>query len=355
MNEFAAALLNWFDQSGRKHLPWQVRDAYRIWISEIMLQQTQVATVVPYYERFIQRFPNVNALAAAPLDEVLHLWTGLGYYARARNLHRTAQQLIAHHQGMMPKTLDEVQSLPGIGRSTAAAILALSYELPHAILDGNVKRVLTRYFGIHGPTSNKQIEAQLWQRAQQCTPTTRVANYTQAIMDLGALVCTRSKPLCHACPLATQCIANVQTLQSQLPTPRPKRTRPQREVYVAVISDESDAILLQQRPASGIWGGLWVCPQFDDAESCHTFIHSKVTNAKSLQKMPVIQHSFTHFDLTLRPYWAANAIARTVIADETGYCWYHPHRPAHIGLAKPVLDILKYLQIATSAIEVSDV
>jgi len=348
MNAFVDALLGWFDRAGRKHLPWQGRDPYRVWISEIMLQQTQVSTVIPYYERFRQRFPDVNSLAAAPLDEVLHLWTGLGYYARARNLHRAAKVLVEEYQGVMPTTLQQVQALPGIGRSTAAAILAQAYELPHAILDGNVRRVLTRHFGIHGFPGEKKIEALLWEAAEQHTPSVRVADYTQAIMDLGALVCTRIKPKCMECPLATSCAANAQGLQSQLPTRRPKRVRPQRIAYVAVISDSSNAVLLQQRPASGIWGGLWVCPQFDDQQSCESFVHARVENASSLQKLPVIHHAFTHFDLQLHPCWVSHATPRGLVADEAQYCWYDPQRPARIGLAKPVLDILKLLRMLAS-------
>ncbi|HVY22885.1 MAG TPA: A/G-specific adenine glycosylase [Steroidobacteraceae bacterium] len=351
MNPFASALLHWFDRAGRKHLPWQGRDAYRVWISEIMLQQTQVTTVIPYYERFMQRFPDVGALANAPLDEVLHLWTGLGYYARARHLHRAAQQLMQQHQGIMPRTLDAVQSLPGIGRSTAAAILAQAYELPHAILDGNVKRVLTRYFGIHGFPGNSSVESQLWEHAQHCTPATRVADYTQAIMDLGALVCTCKNPLCHTCPLAGTCIANAHGLQSQLPTPRPKRKRPQRVAHVAVISNHSNAVLLQQRPAAGLWGGLWVCPQFDDEASCKAFVQSIVMSNASIRNLPVIHHAFTHFDLQLHPWWAADATPREVVADTAGYCWYDPLHPARIGLAKPVLDILKCLNRAQAPLE----
>lgn len=347
MNSFALTLLQWFDASGRKQLPWQGHDAYRVWISEIMLQQTQVTTVIPYYERFMQRFPDVHTLAAASLDEVLHLWTGLGYYARARNLHRAAQQLVKEHQGTMPTTLEVVQSLPGIGRSTAAAILAQVYELPYAILDGNVKRVLTRYFGIHGFPGSKPVESQLWALAQDHTPTSRVADYTQAIMDFGALLCTRSSPACETCPLAADCIANAQGLQSQLPTPRPRRNRPQRIAHVAVISDSTNAVLLQQRPPAGIWGGLWVCPQFEDEASCEAFVQSAVMSASSLIKLPVIHHAFTHFDLQLHPYWSANATPRHAVADGAGYCWYDPQRPARIGLAKPVLEILKMLHVNT--------
>jgi len=345
MNAFANTLLAWFDHAGRKHLPWQGRDGYRVWISEIMLQQTQVATVIPYYQRFMQRFPDVHSLANASLDEVLHLWTGLGYYARARNLHRAAQQLVQQHQGVMPRSMEAVQALPGIGRSTAAAILAQAFELPHAILDGNVKRVLTRYFGVHGFPGDKKIEAQLWIHAEQCTPSERVADYTQAIMDLGALLCTRSKPACDACPLNTSCAANARGWQSQLPTPKPKRARPTHVAYAAVISDENHAVLLQQRPPTGIWGGLWTCPQFDDAADCEAFLHMRAGTAQTLQKLPVIHHAFTHFDLHLHPYWIARATLQSQVADDAGYCWYHPQQPARIGLAKPVLDIFNRMQI----------
>ena len=350
-DQVASALLSWFDHAGRKHLPWQQqRSPYRVWISEIMLQQTQVATVIPYYERFMQRFPDVYTLAAAPLDEVLHLWTGLGYYARARNLHRAAQQLVSEHQGEFPAALADVQALSGIGRSTAAAILAQSRNEPHAILDGNVKRVLTRYFGVRGHPSVKSVEAQLWQHATACTPMQRVADYTQAIMDLGSLVCTRTKPKCNDCPLHKHCVAQAQGLQAQLPTPRPKRNRPQRVAYVAVVSDASSSLLLEQRPAAGIWGGLWVCPQFDSEALCSEFLTARFGTAAQVQALPPMHHAFTHFDLCLHPRWLSNAHASYAIADSTGYCWYDPQQPPRIGLAKPVLDILNFLraQHATS-------
>ena len=226
-NEFAAALLGWFDVSGRKHLPWQQRiTPYRVWVSEIMLQQTQVATVIPYYERFMQRFPEVQALAAAPEDEVLHLWTGLGYYARARNLLQASRRIVADHGGEFPDTLEAVQALPGIGRSTAGAILAISKSQRHPILDGNVKRVLTRYFGIQGFPGETAVERQLWSLADACTPAERVADYTQAIMDLGATVCVRSRPLCVVCPMHDSCVARREGMQALLPTPRPRKERP---------------------------------------------------------------------------------------------------------------------------------
>lgn len=346
MNSFASALLDWFDRQGRKHLPWQQqRTPYRVWISEIMLQQTQVTTVIPYYERFMRRFPAVQALAEAPLDEVLHLWTGLGYYARARNLHRAAQQVVNEHGGEFPTGMEAVQTLPGVGRSTAAAILALSRDEPHAILDGNVKRVLTRCFGIAGFPGDKKVEAQLWQQAEACLSQQRVAEYTQAIMDLGAMVCTRSKPRCEQCPLQLQCVAYAQNRQAQLPTPRPKRARPRRHAYVAVVRDAAGAVLLEQRPAAGIWGGLWVCPQFESEAARDEWLQRQFVSAHDVCDLPLIEHAFTHFDLQLSARRVTAAPAHGV-AESAGYCWYDPRQPARIGLAKPVLDILRWCEQA---------
>lgn len=341
---FADALLSWFDHSGRKHLPWQQqRTPYSVWISEIMLQQTQVATVIPYYERFMQRFPEVPALAAAPLDEVLHQWTGLGYYARARNLHRAAQIVVDQHDGQFPDAHAELLALPGIGRSTAGAILALARDERHAILDGNVKRVLTRRFAIHGYPGEKPIEAQLWSLAEACTPHTRVADYTQAIMDLGATLCTRSKPRCSECPVQGQCLAQAQGLQAQLPTGKPKSIRPQREAFALVARNSQGAVLLEQRPPAGLWGGLWVCPQFDTQAAMQEWIDANLNHNGSSLAMPTIEHAFTHFDLRLRPTLLTAAARVATVADKPGYCWYDPRQPARIGLAKPVLDILKAL------------
>jgi A/G-specific adenine glycosylase len=329
-------LLEWFDCSGRKHLPWQQDPTpYRVWVSEIMLQQTQVATVLGYYERFMQRFPDVRALAAAPVDEVLHLWTGLGYYARARNLHRAAQLVVAEHGGEFPQTIDTVQALPGIGRSTAGAILALSRGQRHPILDGNVKRVLARYFGIEGFPGEREVEKRLWSLADECTPGERVARYTQAIMDLGATVCVRSRPLCAACPLAGHCVARIEGRQSALPAPRPKKLRPQRTAYVVLMVRDDGAVLLQRRPPAGIWGGLWTLPQFDDVAA----IPAALSGERGATSLPPYFHSFTHFDLTLHPL-LVRAAAVQAVADNESYCWYEPARPAKIGLAKPAVDLI---------------
>jgi A/G-specific adenine glycosylase len=343
--QFATALLAWFDVSGRKHLPWQrQRTPYRVWISEIMLQQTQVATVIPYYERFMERFPDVTSLAAAPLDEVLHLWTGLGYYARARNLHRASQSVVNEHAGEFPQLHADLHALPGIGRSTASAILALARDERHAILDGNVKRVLARYFAIEGYPGGKRIEAQLWTLAEACTPHARVADYTQAIMDLGATLCTRSKPRCGECPVQAHCQAFAQGRQAQLPTAKPRTIRPQREAFALVARNTQGAVLLEQRPPAGLWGGLWICPQFETHAAMQLWIDVHLQHDGVMHALPIIDHAFTHFDLRLQPALLTAATQLATVADTAGLCWYDPKSPPRIGLAKPVLDILKALE-----------
>jgi len=341
---FSAALLAWFDRHGRKDLPWQRdRTPYRVWVSEIMLQQTQVATVIPYYERFMARFPNVAALASASLDEVLHLWTGLGYYARARNLHRAAQIVVREHGGEFPRTFEEVQALPGIGRSTAGAILALSLDQRHPILDGNVKRVLTRVFGIQGFPGEVAVERQLWELADACTPSERVAQYTQAIMDLGATVCTRSRPACAACPMQSRCIAFRDGLQAVLPTPRPKRVRPRRSAYALILRSAEGALLLEQRPAEGLWGGLWMFPQFDSREAALAWASERfAVRDANVQTLPPYEHAFTHFDLELHPL-VVEVDTPHAIADAGSHLWYDPRNPARVGLTKPALALIAVL------------
>lgn len=343
--DFAAALLAWFDVCGRKHLPWQQQiTPYRVWVSEIMLQQTQVATVIPYYEQFMQRFPNVQALAAAPDDEVLHLWTGLGYYARARNLLRAARLIVAEHGGQFPDTLETVQALPGIGRSTAGAILAISRSQRHPILDGNVKRVLTRYFGVHGFPGETAVERQLWVLADACTPAERVADYTQAIMDLGATVCVRSRPLCVVCPMHDSCVARREAMQALLPTPRPRKERPARTAFAAILRREDGAVLLERRPPAGIWGGLWTFPQFDAHDAALAWMEQHSAGEPLLtHSLPPYSHSFTHFDLTLQPIVGRNVRERLAVADAERYCWYDARQPAKIGLAKPAVDLIRGL------------
>ena len=342
MRSIAGPLLAWFDRAGRKHLPWQRNPTpYRVWVSEIMLQQTQVATVIGYYERFMQQFPDVRALAAAPVDEVLHLWTGLGYYARARNLHCAAQLIVAEHDGEFPPTIEAAQALPGIGRSTAGAILSLSRSQRHPILDGNVKRVLARYFGVDGFPGEREVEKTLWALADECTPIDRVANYTQAIMDLGATLCVRSRPLCAACPLTEHCVARIEGRQSTLPTARPKKIRPQKSAYVVMMVRDDGAVLLEHRPPAGIWGGLWTLPQFDEREAVQAWIRER-SNVERTNTMPPYAHSFTHFDLTLHPL-VVSSVPITAMHDGDRYRWYEPRQPARIGLAKPAVELIRAL------------
>ena len=341
---FSSAILAWFESHGRKQLPWQIdRTPYRVWISEIMLQQTQVATVIPYYERFMQRFPNVRELAAAPLDEVLHLWTGLGYYARARNLQRAARVLVEQHGSEFPDDLDTVQRLPGIGRSTAGAILALSRGARHPILDGNVKRVLARHFGVEGFPGETAVAQRLWALAEAHTPFTRVADYTQAMMDLGATLCTRSRPACERCPIEATCVARAAGTQARLPTPRPKRVRPERRAIVALLQREDATIYLEQRPASGLWGGLWSLPQFDDLTALQQWLADRGLRTSAANvTLPTYHHAFTHFDLVLTPIvYTVSAVAG--IADDGRHCWYDPVAPRRIGLSKPTVDLVAAL------------
>ncbi|HMN44027.1 MAG TPA: A/G-specific adenine glycosylase [Povalibacter sp.] len=342
IRELAPALLDWFDRAGRKHLPWQQdRTPYRVWVSEVMLQQTQVATVIPYYQRFMARFPDVHALAAAPTDEVLHLWTGLGYYARARNLQKAAQAVAANHAGVFPESIDAVQALPGIGRSTAGAILALSRDQRHPILDGNVKRVLARYFGIDGFPGETGVERELWRLADLCTPAQRVADYTQAIMDLGATVCVRSRPLCTVCPLSEHCIARIEHRQTSLPTPKPKKARPQRSAFAVIAMNDAGAVLLERRPPTGLWGGLWTFPQFEDRDAAMSWMSTAGHPAS--RQLPDYRHSFTHYDLTLQPLLIRVAGTPAAIAEADTRLWYDPRQPARIGLAKPAVELIAML------------
>ncbi len=339
---FSTKVLSWFDQYGRKDLPWQKNcDPYCIWISEIMLQQTRVETVIPYYEKFIHRFPNVKKLAAASIDEVLHYWTGLGYYARARNLHKAAQYICTIHDGEFPKHFDAVLVLPGVGRSTAAAILALSFNKPHAILDGNVKRVLARYFCVEGWPGQRTVEDQLWRHAESLLPNKRIADYTQAMMDLGATLCTRTKPDCAHCPVHQSCTANVQQRQHELPTPKPTKNLPKKEIFIAIVQDRDGAVWLEKRPTTGIWGGLYSFPEFSASTKMDNWL-VKTWKTYSLNSlgMPAITHTFSHFRLIMHPtviQLGNKPIG--VMEDELGV-WYKASTQK-IGLAAPVRKTLQ--------------
>ena len=299
---FGARLLAWYDHHGRKMLPWKrVRDPYRIWVSEIMLQQTQVATVIPYFERFIKRFPDIRTLARARADSVLHLWSGLGYYARARNLHKAARQIVTDHDGKFPRDIESAVHLPGIGRSTAGAILALAFNQRHAILDGNVKRVLARYHAMDTPLNTQTAGAKLWELAQRHTPRIRIADYTQAIMDLGATVCTRANPDCVRCPVRVGCKARTLGTPQNFPVIAKRKTLPVKKVNMLLIRDTRNRVLLVKRPPAGLWGGLWglpECTQKNVRAWCQTHIGLDIRP----QKMwPMFRHSFSHFHLDITP------------------------------------------------------
>jgi A/G-specific adenine glycosylase len=339
----AAALIAWHAQHGRHDLPWQLdRTPYRVWVSEIMLQQTQVATVRDYYRRFMQRFPDVHALAAAPVDEVLHLWSGLGYYSRARNLQRAAQRIVNEYGGELPADIAGLSQLPGIGRSTAAAILALSAGARHAILDGNVRRVLARYFGVEGSPSERRVEQALWQLAERCTPQTDVATYTQAIMDLGATLCTRRNPLCLHCPLSADCAARGSGRQHALPAPRVRAARRHRQVVMLLAQREDGHVLLTRRPEQGVWGGLWTPPEFTDAAAARAYCAQRFAESQlAAAPLPPVEHAFTHFDLTITP-WPARC-GGLGIMEGPGVLWYNTRAPARIGVPAPIATLLALL------------
>jgi A/G-specific adenine glycosylase len=338
---FAPALLAWFDVDGRHDLPWQ-RDPtpYRVWVSEIMLQQTQVATVVPYFESFMQRFPDIRTLAAARLDAVLHLWSGLGYYARARNLHRAAQVMMRKHGGRFPATFEEVMALPGIGRSTAGAILSLASGQRHPILDGNVKRVLARYFGVEGYPGEAEVERRLWALAEACMPQQRVAQYTQGIMDLGATLCTRSRPACLLCPVGADCVARLAGTQERLPAPKPRTRRPRREAWLVVARRGEQKVLLERRPPTGIWGGLWGLPEFPTRAHAEQWCRENLSGASTPVHGDTVRHAFSHFDYEMRPLVVRCHGKSAELRDDDRYRWYDPREPLQVGLPKPIAKII---------------
>jgi A/G-specific adenine glycosylase len=343
---FAAALIDWHARHGRHDLPWQRdRSPYRVWVSEIMLQQTQVATVIPYYERFMQRFPDVGTLAAAPLDDVLHLWSGLGYYARARNLHRAAVRIAEEHGGRFPESFEAVATLPGIGRSTAGAILALSRGERFPILDGNVRRVLSRHFAVEGDASDRAVLEKLWDLSEECTPARHADTYTQAIMDLGATVCVRRNPSCATCPFSTTCIACRTGRQHELPSPRPARARRLRQVFMlAAMRDDGD-VLLERRPERGIWGGLWCLPEFASAAEAADYAQRVLQGApRALVPLATVEHAFTHFDLVITPL-LAHCSGPEEAAPGAGATtqWFRARQPAKLGLPAPIRLLLASL------------
>ena len=342
-------LLAWYDRHGRKTLPWKRgRDPYRIWVSEIMLQQTQVATVIPYFERFLARFPELRTLAKAKPDDVLHLWTGLGYYARARNLHRAARVIVEEHHNKFPREFEAITALPGIGRSTAGAILALAFGQRHAILDGNVKRVLARYHAVDTPNNKREAEERLWLLAEKHTPYSRIADYTQAIMDLGATLCTRTKPDCPHCPLRAGCRARKLGTPQDFPVRTARVITPVKTTHMLMIHDPRGRVLLTQRPPVGLWGGLWGFPECadDDVQAwCRKTLGLKI---KTEKPWPVLRHAFSHFRLDITPI-PARVVGGTMQAMENAETvWYKLGQPAARGFSAPVKHLLEQLKVGRS-------
>lgn len=347
MTEFAERLLDWFDEHGRKDLPWQhPKDAYRIWVSEVMLQQTQVQTVIPYFERFMERFPDVGALAGAAQDEVLQHWSGLGYYARARNLHRAAQTIRDEHNGRFPDSLDLAIGLPGVGKSTAGAILSLAFDQRHTILDGNVKRVLARHEAVEGWPGKTSVSKRLWEVAERNTPTERTADYTQAIMDLGATLCTRSKPACERCPVSSDCLAFNRVSVTLFPGRKPKKEKPLRATTM-IIARHDGHVYLERRPESGIWGGLWSLPevQGDAVEDwCRDKLASGVAN---VEPWHLLRHSFSHYDLDILPIVVRVETPLSKVADSGDATWHRIGDEPPGGMAAPVHKLIEQLKNVT--------
>ena len=338
MKRITNTLLQWHQDAGRHDLPWQnTRDAYRIWISEIMLQQTQVTTVIPYYQRFLERFPNLSTLAKAETDQVLHLWTGLGYYARARNLHKAAKIIQDEYQGDFPDQFEHVLALPGIGRSTAGAILAFSKQQRHAILDGNVKRVLARFYEVEGWYGKKSVENKLWELAEANTPDQQVDTYTQAIMDFGATLCSRSNPNCKACPLQADCQAYANQRVNELPHGKPKTNKATRQTYMLLAKNDAGEFLLQQNPPAGIWGGLWCPPQVSKLAAHIDIDGLRLT---MVNELPKLKHSFSHYHLEITPVACTTLEIPQGVA-ESSYIWYKSGSADALGLAAPVKKLLE--------------
>ncbi len=351
MNWFAGELLTWFDRHGRRDLPWQQQPTpYRVWISEIMLQQTQVATVIPYFERFMARFPDVAALARADLDEVLHLWTGLGYYARARNLHRSATIITAEHGGELPASSEQLIALPGIGRSTAGAILAIAHGQRTAILDGNVKRVLARFHAEPGRPGQSAWLHTLWQHAEHHTPPRRLADYTQAIMDLGATVCTRRRPNCIECPLTARCEAFRDGTTEQFPETKPRRRLAVKRVRMFLIEAPDGHILLERRPPTGLWGGLWGPPERAHDQDPATLAAELGMGQAAVRETRTeagFRHTFTHFHMDIEPVRIILARPAPPAIGEAGRLrWYHPRAGDRIGLSAAAVRLLAERDLA---------
>ena len=337
---FSRHLLHWYDQSGRHDLPWQQDTTpYHVWLSEIMLQQTQVTTVIPYYQRFTARFPDVETLAQADIDTVLGHWAGLGYYARGRNLHRAARQMLENHHGKVPADYHALLALPGIGRSTAGAIMSLAFGERYPILDGNVKRVLTRFAGVEGWPGLTHVEKELWSLADELLPERRIGAYIQAQMDLGATVCTRSRPQCDVCPLTAHCVAYRDNRQAELPTRRPKKALPERHQIWLVEQSADQLVRLHKRPDSGIWGGMWSFNAYDNLESLLAQHHFDVDE---LEKLARFSHTFTHFRLHVQPYRIASKQTASVMENNT-QTWVRLDDTIDMAIPAPVKTLISKL------------
>ena len=359
--QFANQVVAWYHHQGRKHLPWQQnKTPYSVWISEIMLQQTQVTTVIPYYQRFMASFPNIVDLANADEDNVLHHWTGLGYYARARNLHKAAKLITNEHDGIFPDDIEQVITLPGIGRSTAGAILSLALNQHHPILDGNVKRVLARNYLVEGHNGLAKFDKALWQLSETLTPATDTAFYTQAMMDLGATVCTRSKPTCDVCPLKASCLAFASSLQSEYPQKKPKKKIPEKSTIMVIpqiITNTSTKVLMEKRPPAGIWGGLWCFHEVSNKSEITQLLQSlglkPCSEKHSQQELTTFRHTFSHFHLDISPIVIdciqldKSELAQTnhqEISEPKQQQWYDLHNEASVGLAASTKKLLSLLQ-----------
>lgn len=340
---FSRKLLKWYEQYGRQELPWrQFITPYRVWLSEIMLQQTQVKTVLPYFNNFIKNFPTVLELALASDDEVLHLWSGLGYYTRARNLHKAAKIIHDDFHGEFPKTLAELESLPGIGRSTAAAIYSISYDKPAAIMDGNVKRVLSRYFAIEGWPGTTENLKSLWEKSESLLPKSRGNDYTQAIMDLGAMLCTRSKPLCEQCPVAKSCLAFTNNLTDTIPASKPKKLKPIKSTQMLIIQNSEQHVLLEKRPPFGIWGSLWCLPICDLDIDIQDFCKKEFGfSVKRLKKLASFRHTFSHYHLDIHPVILVSKLDQLALKEDKPRTWHDTECPENLGLAAPIATLLK--------------
>ena len=357
-NNFNQRIVDWYALHGRKTLPWQMdKSLYKTWVSEVMLQQTQVATVIPYFNKFMRSYPSIDYLANAPIDEVLHHWTGLGYYARARNLHKAAQIIRDQFNSHFPENFDDVIALSGIGRSTAGAILSLTLGKNFAILDGNVKRVLTRHQTIEGWTGEKRVENRLWELAERLTPAKQTNIFNQAMMDMGAMICTRSKPKCNECPVSDDCLALKNNSMSNYPTPKAKKKIPVKATVMLVLCENGKSIQLQQRPPVGIWGGLWCFPEFENIDNALQYLsENNIENYQQTDLTP-FRHTFSHFHFDITPILIeVNQYDDSQVMEDSGSLWYNLQYPQKIGLAAATKKIFNAVnkKLNTNELTLSD-